>query len=111
MLERNVRNTVFRFPGIEKPCDVRMIEPSQDLALGTEAGVVDLGVESRSEELERDTLCDLQVGAFSEEYARHAAASQLVHNPVRTDASPDERHRRSGVACFINQRRCRRSRG
>jgi uncharacterized caspase-like protein len=52
-------------------------------SFGAEPGAIDLGIEARAQQLERDKLVELSVGSACEKDARHAAAPELAHERMR----------------------------
>ena len=62
-----------------------MIQRGEDLSLGAKSRLIDFGIEPGSQQLERDELLELSVGAMREKHARHAAVSDLVIDLVRAD--------------------------
>ena len=91
-----------RDAAVEQPRDVGMVERRENLSLGAEAVVIDLGVEAGAQQLERDLLLERAVGALGEEHARHAAAADLANDAIRADAPALELLRR--VARLGDQR-------
>ena len=70
--------------------------------------MIHFGVETGAQQLERDPVDEPSVARAGEEDARHAAAADLAHEPVRADPSALDPPRRSGFARFFDERRRRR---
>lgn len=85
-----IRRAVVRRAAVEQLGDVRMLEVRQVLALGEEAArelaVERVRAEDAADQLERDALLELAVGAFGEEHRAHAARRDLAHQPPAPDA-------------------------
>ena len=64
-----------------------MIQRRENLPFGAKAMPVNLRVQPGAEQLERDLLRELAVGALGEKDPRHAAAADLVHDSIGTDAA------------------------
>ena len=70
---------------IEKLRDVRMIQRGEDLSFGDEAPVELLGIGLLSQQLDRDPLAILAIGAFSQVDDAHSAAPELASETIGTD--------------------------
>lgn len=89
ILEHQERQPLVGHSAVIETGDVRMAQRGQNLALGAEAFDIDVRVEPRAQEFERDVLLELPVGALREENASHAAATNLPHDPVVADPATD----------------------
>src|SRR5215831_12845438 len=100
--QREVRRAARTHPAVEQARNARVVERRENLSLGAEALVVDLRVEPRAQQLERNTLLERAIGTLGQEDSRHAAAPDLLYDPVRTDPLAFELL--SGDARFGHQR-------
>ena len=65
-----------------------MVERREDLPLNAESLDVERGIEARTEQLHRDLLVELTVGALGGKDARHAPAANLADNAPGAEAAP-----------------------
>src|SRR4029079_4688762 len=87
-LHQEERNAFGRDAAVEQAPDVGMIQRRQDLPLDLEAVQIDVGVETGSQQLERDLLLEFAVGPFREKDARHPPAAELTDDAIGTEAPP-----------------------
>ena len=87
VLHDEVRQTVVGGPTIEETSDVRMVERGEDLTLGAEARQHTIRVHAPPDQLDRDALLILLVGALGEIDGTHAAVCDLVEQMVGADAA------------------------
>ncbi|MCR6701670.1 MAG: hypothetical protein NVV68_11175 [Dokdonella sp.] len=106
VLERQPRPVLAVDAAVDQPRDVGMGQAGQDLPLGAEARVPVGGIPAAANQLDRDLLRELAVGAFGQPDRAHAAAADLAQQPERADAAtgeiglgrPDRPDRRAGPA-------------
>ena len=65
-----------------------MVQRGEDLALGPEAGEHLLGVHAALDDLERDPLLVLAVGALGEVDGAHPSPADLADHPIGSDEAP-----------------------
>ena len=88
VLHDEVRLAVVGHAAVEQPRDVRMIERREDLSLGAEAVASMSASEPAAQQLERDLLLELSVGALGEEDAPMPAAAELADDAIGADDPP-----------------------
>ena len=85
-LQRQPRTALRIEPGVVEPCDVRMLEPGEDVALAGHArGEVLRPGETR--QLEGDLALQRAVGTLREPHRAHAALADRPQQAVRSDLS------------------------
>ena len=90
VLHDEVGHALVGAAAVEEPRDVGVVQRGKDLALGAEARQHVLGVHATLDDLERDPLLVLAVGALGEVDGAHPAPAELADQPVGADESPDQ---------------------
>ena len=91
VLHDEVGRAVRRAPAVEQPRDVRVLQRRQDLPLHAQPALHLAREHAAADQLDRDLLLVLLVGALGEIHIAHAAGAELAHDPVRTQALAFER--------------------
>ena len=87
VLHHQVRVAVRADSAVQKPCDIRMIELGQDLALGAEPFREKLRAQVGAHHFQRRLLLELAVGAMGQVNRTHAARADLAVNPVFAESA------------------------
>jgi len=87
VLQHEIRLTHFSDAAVQQTPDVRMIQRRENLPLGPESGAVDVGIETGTQQFERDILLELPVRAPRQKDARHSASPDLADERVGADAA------------------------
>src|SRR5438067_1057246 len=90
ILHDEVRQTVFRCASVKKTRDVGMIQRGQNLSFVAEAAHYEIRVHAALYQLDCDALLKLVVGAHGQKDRTHAAAPNLAHSLVRSNATTNE---------------------
>ncbi len=85
-LHDEVRPPVLGRAAVEKPRDVRMLEPREDPPLAREALEDLVRGHARAQELDGDALLEEAVGPLGEQHLAHPAAAEAPEHAVRADA-------------------------
>ena len=85
VLERQVGLAIVGQAGVVQPRDVRVGQAAEDVALALEALHQHAAPRMQQRQLERHAALQLAIGAFGQPDLAHAAAAQLVQQPVRAD--------------------------
>ena len=85
VLHCDVRTAVLIDPGVVEARDVRMLEQRTDVAF-TRHALAEASGPRQPRQLQRNLPLEGAIGALGQPYAAHAAAADLVQQPIRTDA-------------------------
>ncbi len=86
VLHGEVRPPVGGDAAVEEARDVGVLQPRENLPLAEEAAENLAAEWPAANELERDVLLELAVGAIGQEHPAHAAVADLADHAVRPDA-------------------------
>jgi hypothetical protein len=87
VLHDDVRVPILGDAAVQQPRDVRMHEGRQNLPLGDEALVQRIGHVARANQLDRDLMLELPIGALGEVDDTGAATTDLANEVIRADAA------------------------
>src|SRR5262249_44604599 len=76
-------------PSVEQAADVGMAQAREDLPLRVEAPQHRIGVDAALDDLDRDLLLELTVGAARQVDVTHPTCAQVAHDLVRTEPLAD----------------------
>ena len=85
VLHHEVGQSILRGPAIEQARDVRMIKPGQNLSFNAEVPQHRVGVHPRFDQLDRNLLLVLLVGALGQVHRPHPAAADFAKHAVWPD--------------------------
>ena len=85
ILHDEVGPAVLQDPTVEKPGDIRMFETGKDAPFHQKTPQQLLGFEAALDDLEGHPLVEGPVRPLGEVHDSHATATELSHDPVRTD--------------------------
>ena len=88
ILHDEVGTAILGGAAVEQLGDVRMVQVSEDLALGAEAADDLVRVHAAPDELEGHPLLELLVRPLRQVDRAHAPPAELAHHPVGADALP-----------------------
>ncbi len=90
VLHHEIRHAGVGEAAVDQARDVGVVEARQHLALAQEQALLDLGIESAAQKLDRDVLAEIAAFARAEKNRRHAALAEQAHEAERADALADE---------------------